>query len=292
MRLVSKTHLWLYKCDQIDTSALPDLLQKASIYTILDQELLKDIQLPSSREGWLPFGPNPPPRAEIVICQHRLAATDPRTWTDSTDFLIKGYPETYSIEGLSDRWVANIGTEHQRRCKICLVSYDYRAEVISKTPTNEPELLREWYGQFDNIFGLNSDYYDDDSEEELQESDENFAIVEWTPDCVDGIEDDSCGLVKYKHRGSGSTFEGVPRGQLVREGKYTGFIVITEVAEKRRTLAIRDHDLLQDHALDCVRPHPSPSKIVPLVGHQLDAIFELAYSRGGEIEAFAMKYED
>ncbi|KAI7164760.1 hypothetical protein KC349_g436 [Hortaea werneckii] len=292
MSLVSKTHLWLYKCDQkIDTSALPDLLQKASIYTILDRELLKDIELSSSRERWSPSDPNPPPRAEVVICQHRLAATDPGTWADSTDFSIKGYPETYSIERLPDRWVADIGTEHKRRRKICLVSYDYRAEVITKTPTNEPELLREWYGHFD-VFGLNSDYYDDDSEDESQESDENFAIVELTPDCVDGIEDDSCGLVKFKHRGSGNTFEGVPRGQLVREGKYTGFVVITEVAEKRRTLAIRDHDLLQEYAPNCARSYPSPPKIVPLVGHQLDAIFELAYSRGGEIEAFPMKYED
>lgn len=124
------------------------------------------------------------------------------------------------------------------------------------------------------------------------QGDEKFAIVEWTPDCVDGIEDDSCGLVKFKHRGSGSTFEGVPRGQLVREGKYTGFVVMTELGEKRRTLAVRDHDLLQEYAQNCARPHPSPPKIVPLVGHQLDAIFELAYSRGGEIEAFAVKYED
>ncbi|KAI7313021.1 hypothetical protein KC315_g11810 [Hortaea werneckii] len=218
MSLVSKTHLWLYKCDQIDTSALLDLLQKASIYTILDRELLKDIELSSSRQRWSPSDPNPPPRAEVVICQHRLAATDRGTWADSTDFSIKGYPETYSIEHLPDRWVASIGTEHKRRRKICLVPYDYRAEVITKTPTNEPELLREWYGQFD-VFGLNSDYYDDDSEEESQESDENFAIVEWTPDCVDGIEDNSWGLVKFKHRGFGSTFEGVPRGQLVRGGK-------------------------------------------------------------------------
>ncbi|KAI6897237.1 hypothetical protein KC318_g792 [Hortaea werneckii] len=290
MSLVSKTHLWLYKCDQIDTRALPDLLQKASIYTILDQQMLKDIQLPSSREKWLSSDPNPPPRAEVVICQHRLAAEQEDTWADNRSFSIKGYPETYAIEALPG-WVAEIGTEHKRRRKICLVSYDYRAEVISKTPTNERELLREWYDQFD-VFELDSDYYDDDSEEESQESDENFAMVEWTPDCVDGIEDDSFGLVKFKHRGSGSTFEGVPRGQLVCEGKYTGFVVITEVAEKRRTLAIRDHDLLQEYAPNCARPHPSPPKIVPLVGHQLDAIFELAYSRGGEIEAFPMKYED
>ncbi|KAI7200738.1 hypothetical protein KC316_g3913 [Hortaea werneckii] len=183
-------------------------------------------------------------------------------------FSIKGYPETYSIKGLPDLWVANTARQEEPRRKICLVSYDYGAEVA------------------------NSDYYDDDSEEESQESDENFAIVEWTPDCNDGFDDDSFGLFKFKHRGSGSTFEGVPRGQLVREGKCTGFVVITEVAEKRRTLAIRDHDLLQEYAPNCARPHPSPPKIVPLVGHQLDAIFELAYSRGGEIEAFPMKYED
>ncbi|KAI7548783.1 hypothetical protein KC331_g4200 [Hortaea werneckii] len=213
------------------------------------------------------------------------------TWADNRSFSIKGYPETYSIKGLPDRWVANTARQEEPRRKICLVSYDYGAEVASKTPTNEPELLREWYDQFD-VFDLDSDYYDDDSEEESQESDENFAIVEWTPDYVDGFDDDSFGLFKFKHRGSGSTFEGVPRGQLVREGNHTGFVVITEVAEKRRTLAIRDHDLLEDHALDCVRSHPSPPKIVPLVGHQLDAIFELAYSRGGEIEAFPMRYED
>ena len=290
MPFVSKTHLWLYKCHQIDTRALPDLLQKASIYTILDQEMLKDIQLPWSREKWSSSDPNPPPRAEVVICQHRLAAEHEDTWADYRTFSIKGYPETYSIEALSG-WVVDTGTEHKRRRKICLVSYDYPAEVISKTPTNEPELLREWYGQF-HVFGVDSDYYDDDSEEESQESDEDFVVVEWTPDCVDGIEDDSCGLVKFKHRGSGSTFEGVPRGQLVREGKYTGFVVITEVGEKRRTLAVRDHDLLQEYAHNCARPHPSPPKIVPLVGNQLDAIFELAYSRGGEIEAFPMRYED
>ncbi|KAI7550475.1 hypothetical protein KC331_g3154 [Hortaea werneckii] len=292
MSLVSKTHLWLYKCDQIDTRALPDSLQTASIYTILDQEKLKDIQLPSTREEWSPFDQNPPPRAEVVIYLHRRAAAEHEdTWADNRSFSIKGYPETYSIEGLPDRWVAVIARQEEPRRKICLVSYDYGAEVASKTPTNEPKLLREWCDQFDH-FDLDSDYYDSDSEEGSQENDENFALVEWAPDCVDGIENDCCGLVKFKHRGSGSTFEGVPRGQLVREGKYTGFVVITEVGEKRRTLAVRDHDLLQEYAHNCARPHPSPPKIVPLVGNQMDATFELAYSRGGEIEAFAMKYED
>lgn len=161
MSLVSKTHLWLYKCDRIDTRALPNLLQKASIYAILDQELLKDIELPSSLERWSQSDPNPPLRAGVVICQHRLATTDPGTWADSTDFSIKGYPETYSIEYLPGPWVADLRTQHKRHRKICLVSYDYGAEVISKTPTNEPQLLEEWYGQF---FDLQSDEYDDDSE--------------------------------------------------------------------------------------------------------------------------------
>lgn len=187
--------------------------------------MLKDIQLPLPRERWLSSDPNPPPRAEVVTCQHRLAAEHEDTWADNRSFSIRAYPETYSIEALP-RMLADIGTGYIRRRKICLLSYDYGAEVISKTPTNGPELLEEWYGQSD-VLDLDSNYYDDDSEEESQERDENFAIVEWTPDYVDCIEDDSCGLVKYEHRGSGITFEGIPRGQLVREGKYTGFVLVT-----------------------------------------------------------------
>ena len=118
--------------------------------------------------------------------------------------------------------------------------------------------------------------------------DETMREVVWGSDHVIGLRDEVSGVVTFRQVHSGEEYRGIPRGQIVREGYRSGFVVVSETEGNKRTLAVRDHNLLhviynEDAEEEGVEMIPV---ILPLVGKDMHAIFQLTCSEdGGEIEA-------
>ncbi|KAI6792026.1 hypothetical protein KC363_g6227 [Hortaea werneckii] len=211
-------------------------------------------------------------RAEVLDYHMRHAAERVATFKSDTDFKITGHQDDYSITPL------NGGRVFSASCfsKICLVDatveLDDTARVLS--------------GQ----------------DPERDEADWLFRKVEWGADRVQGLKDDVDGPIEFQHERSGRKFRGVPRGQLVREGYPTGFVIISSTVEEgrgeeeaARTLAVRDHHLLwlsqNDGRSGEEGDELGTPVIIPLVEDEMDAIFELKLKEegGGEIEARRME---
>ncbi|KAI7155048.1 hypothetical protein KC349_g7243 [Hortaea werneckii] len=129
----------------------------------------------------------------------------------------------------------------------------------------------------------------DEAEAEVeQETDKTMKEVVWGSDSVIALRDEVCGIVTFRHERSREKFRGIPRGQIVREGFRSGFVVVSETEGAKRTLAVRDHNLLH-----CIYNEDAEEEgedripvILPLVGKDMHAIFQLTCSENGdEIEA-------
>ncbi|GAB1734716.1 hypothetical protein NU195Hw_Modified_646t1 [Hortaea werneckii] len=213
---------------------------------------------------------------EVLHFHQRKAAERMETFKSDTDFKIKGHHDVYSIEPLPTYRVFSPSC----LSKICLV---HKAVELDDT-------TRRLSGP---------------GAERSEESDGLCRKVEWGVDSVRGSKDDRDGLIEFQHEGTGKKFHGVPRGQLVREGYPTGFVIISSAVEEGReeeqlprTLAVRDHYLLwhyhnYDRSGEEGDEYETPA-ILPLVEDEMDAIFELKLSEEGdsEIEARRMEYGD
>ncbi|RMX78488.1 hypothetical protein D0869_09045 [Hortaea werneckii] len=129
----------------------------------------------------------------------------------------------------------------------------------------------------------------DEAEAEVkQEGDGTMNEVVWGSDHVIGLRDEVSGAVPFRHEHSGEQFRGIPRGQIVREGYRSGFVVVSETEGNKRSLAVRDHNLLHliyNEDADKEGEERIPV-ILPLVGKDMHAIFQLTCSENGdEIEA-------
>ncbi|KAI6826284.1 hypothetical protein KC367_g3544 [Hortaea werneckii] len=214
----------------------------------------------------------------VLHYHQRKAAEREETFKANTDFKIKGHQDIYSIEPLPTYRVFS----PRHLSEICIV---HAAVELDDT-------TRRVSGQ---------------DPERDEASDWPFRKVEWIVDSVRGIKDEFDGLIEFQHEGTGKKFHGVPRGQLVREGYPTGFVIISstveegrkeeeEEEEKPRTLAVRDHHLLwhnhdDDRSGEKGDEYETPA-LLPLIEDERDAIFELKSSEkgDGEIKARRMEY--
>ncbi|RMZ20817.1 hypothetical protein D0859_15178 [Hortaea werneckii] len=127
------------------------------------------------------------------------------------------------------------------------------------------------------------------------EIDETMNEVVWGSDSVIGLRDEINGIITFRHERSGEGFQGIPRGQIVREGYRSGFILVSETVGKERTLAVRDHSLLYDIYNENIEDEGVEMipAFLPLVGSDMYAIFELTCSEDGDgIVAFSSGRED
>ena len=98
------------------------------------------------------------------------------------------------------------------------------------------------------------------------------------------MRDEVSGVVTFRHEHSAKVYRGIPRAQIVREGYRSGFVVVSETEGNKRTLAVRDHNLL--HAIYNEDAEEEGEEIIPvilpLVGSDMHAIFELTCSENGD----------
>ncbi|KAI7463058.1 hypothetical protein KC351_g16044 [Hortaea werneckii] len=214
--------------------------------------------------------------ANVLHYHKRIAAEGIETFKADTAFKIKGHPDMYSLEPL-----ARYGVFSPRRpmSKVCLVDSALKLDDTTRIVSERDP-------------------------ERSEKSDWHFRKVEWGADSVKGLRDEHDGLIEFQHEGSGKEFQGIPQGQLVREGCPTGFVIISSTIEEGkeeegpRTLAVRDHYLLwhsQNDDWSGEEGHELKTPVIlPLVDDEMDAIFELKSSErgGGEIEARRMEYGD
>lgn len=214
--------------------------------------------------------------ADLLHYHKRIAAEGIETFKADTAFKIKGHPDVYSLEPLP-----RYGVFSPRRpmSKVCLVDSALKLDDTTRIVSERDPERKEG-------------------------SDWHFRKVEWGADSVKGLRNEHEGLIEFQHEGSGKKFQGIPRGQLVREGCPTGFVIISSTVEEGqedkepRTLAVRDHYLLWHTQKDDVSGEPGDEfetpVILPLVEDDFDAIFELKSSEEGddEIEARLMEYGD
>ncbi|KAI6823044.1 hypothetical protein KC332_g8847 [Hortaea werneckii] len=117
-----------------------------------------------------------------------------------------------------------------------------------------------------------------------QESDGTMNEVVWGSDHVIGLRDEVSGVVTFRHEHSAEIYRGIPRAQIVRQGYRLGFVVVSETEGNKRTLAVRDHNLL--HAIYNEAAGEEGEEfipvILPLVGKDMHAIFEPTCSENGD----------
>ncbi|KAI7225104.1 hypothetical protein KC343_g8205 [Hortaea werneckii] len=128
--------------------------------------------------------------------------------------------------------------------------------------------------------GLGGDAPNEAEAEVEHEIDETMNEVVWGSDSVIGLRVEISGIITFRHERSGEEIQGIPRGQIVREGCRSGFVLVSETVGKKRTLAVRDHNLLHDIYNEDVEVDGEEMipVILPLVGRDMHAIFELTCS--------------
>ncbi|RMY21143.1 hypothetical protein D0867_03512 [Hortaea werneckii] len=129
----------------------------------------------------------------------------------------------------------------------------------------------------------------DEAEAEVkQEGNGTMNEVVWGSDHVVGLRDEVSGVVTFRHEHSGEQSRGILRGQIVREGYRSGFVVVSETEGNKRTLAVRDHNLLHGIYNEDAEEEGEERipVILPLVGKDMHATFQLTCSENGDkIEA-------
>lgn len=148
--------------------------------------------------------------------------------------------------------------------------------------TIEATTLHEPLGKIPTVLGGDAP---DEAEAEVEhEIDETMNEVVWGSDHVTGLRDEVSGVATFRHERSAEIYRGIPRAQIVREGYRSGFVVVSETEGNKRTLAVRDHNLL--HAIYNEAAEEEGEEfipvILPLVGRDMHAIFGLTCSENGD----------
>ncbi|RMY83773.1 hypothetical protein D0862_11606 [Hortaea werneckii] len=198
----------------------------------------------------------------------RLASESIYAFRSNTEFKIKGHTETYTLAPLP---------------RICDVDRDIELDCSTLEATKYHESSNEELNDSETT-ALNNAEADPE-----QETDDMLQEVVWGSDFAVGLSDNETGVITFCHERSGEVFQAIPRAQIVRHGCRSGFVLMSEVDKKSRTLAVRDHSLPYDIYNDDNTDEDAEERvpvIQPLVGNDMHAIFQLTCSENGdEIEA-------